>query len=504
MRHACSTRFLRASELTPWVSLSLTLLLSAAVLLAGDTAAAQEQPSSSQAAQALQKAVEFFRGKVSVQGGYLWRYSSDLSLREGETAATASQAWVQPPGTPSVGEAYLDAYHRTRDRYLLDAAVETAQALVTGQLRSGGWDYRIEFDPAKRLQYAYRADGKGSDRDANDKAKNVTTLDDNTTQSALRFLMHVDQELGFKDAKIHQAALYALDSLLKAQYPNGAWPQRFSAPPKAEDFPVLKASYPESWPRTWPNVNYMSFYTLNDNAQADVIDAMFEAADIYKDTRYFDAARKGGDFLILAQMPEPQPAWAQQYNAQMQPAWARKFEPASITGGESQGAIRILMAVYRQTGDKKYLEPIPRALAYLKKAELPNGRIPRFLELKTNRPLYFTTKYELVYTADDLPTHYGFITSSRVDSLQAEYERLAATDPGKLKPARRDQTPKLTPELAAAAKEAIDGLDSRGAWVEAGRLRAGDQKAAEVSGVISTQTFNRNVETLSRYLQAAR
>ena len=88
-------------------------------------------------------------------------------------------------------------------------------------------------------------------------------------------------------------------------------------------------------------------------------------------------------------MPDPQPAWAQQYNAQMQPAWARKFEPASITGGESQGAIRILMDVYRHTGDKKYLAPIPAALDYLAKSEVSAGRLARFYELKTNQAALF-------------------------------------------------------------------------------------------------------------------
>src|SRR5436305_67082 len=83
----------------------------------------------------------------------------------------------------------------------------------------------------------------------------------------------------------------------------------------------------------------------------------------------------------------PPPAWAQQYNAQMQRAWARKFEPPSVTGGESQGVIRILMDVYRQTGDRKYLEPIPRALDYLQKSEVSAERLARFYELKTNRPL---------------------------------------------------------------------------------------------------------------------
>jgi PelA/Pel-15E family pectate lyase len=73
----------------------------------------------------------------------------------------------------------------------------------------------------------------------------------------------------------------------------------------------------------------------------------------------------------MSQMPDPQPAWAQQYDANMHPAWARVFEPPSVTGGESQGIMRMLMVLYRETGDKKYLEPIPRALAYLKKSILP-------------------------------------------------------------------------------------------------------------------------------------
>ena len=186
---------------------------------------------------------------------------------------------------------------------------------------------------------------------------NVTTLDDDTTQSALRLLMRVDKALEFKDAAIHDAAMYALDALLKAQYPNGAWPQRFDHFPDPAAFPVVRAGYPESWSRTWPNVNYNSHYTLNDNSLADMIEVMIEATKVYGDPKYKAAAEKGGGFLILAQMPEPQPAWAQQYDAAMHPAWARKFEPPTITGGESQEAVGILLQLYRETG-QTYLEPV--------------------------------------------------------------------------------------------------------------------------------------------------
>ena len=75
-----------------------------------------------QVAASLRKAVIFFQDQVSVQGGYLWRYSADLKKREGEGKASAMTAWVQPPGTPSVGEALLRAYHRTGDRHFRDAA----------------------------------------------------------------------------------------------------------------------------------------------------------------------------------------------------------------------------------------------------------------------------------------------------------------------------------------------------------------------------------------------
>src|SRR4051812_45951454 len=83
--------------------------------------------------QALAKAVSFFRQHVSTQGGYLWRYRDDLSLREGEAKTGDSTVWVQPPGTPSVGEALLAAWRASGEQQYLDAARDAAQCLVRGQ-----------------------------------------------------------------------------------------------------------------------------------------------------------------------------------------------------------------------------------------------------------------------------------------------------------------------------------------------------------------------------------
>ena len=48
-------------------------------------------------------------------------------------------------------------------------------------------------------------------------------------------------------------------------------------------------------------------------------------------------------------MPDPQPAWAQQYNADMQPVWSRQFEPTAISGRESQAAMWALLKLTAAT-----------------------------------------------------------------------------------------------------------------------------------------------------------
>ena len=371
------------------------------------------------ASQALRRAVAFFRENVSTEGGYVWQYSADLKKREGERKTGPTTIWVQPPGTPTVGLVMLEAYQATGDRYYLDGAKAAGDALVHGQLRSGGWAYRIEFSVKQRKRWAYRIEPAGLLK------RNVSTLDDNTTQAALRLLMRLDEALRYKDSTIHEAAMFALDSLLKARHANGAWSQVYDKPPDPAEHPVKSASFPDDWPRDYPGHSYYwNNYTFNDNVLADMIDVMFLAARIYRDDRYRQSAKKAGGFILLAQLPEPQPAWAQQYNFQMQPSWARKFEPPAITGGESQGVLRTLLALYRQTGDRKYLEPAPRALAWFRRSRLPDGRLARFYEMRTNQPLYFTRKYELIYDDADPPNHYAFKVGDGTESIGRQFEKL--------------------------------------------------------------------------------
>ncbi len=475
----------------------LLLSLLAATLLTASIARGDDAQLRQDAASALKKACEFFSTEVSTEGGYLWRYSQDLKTREGEGKADDQTVWVQPPGTPSVGLAFLDAYQATGDEFYLNLARGAGHCLVRGQLRSGGWDYRITFNDKERARYAYRAD-KAPDTKGKS-PRNTSTLDDNVTQAALRLLMALDQTLDQSDAAIHEAAMTGLNALLEVQYPIGAWPQRFEGPADPAKYPALRASYPDSWSREFPNVDYKDFYTFNDDTMADVIDVMFEAADHYGDDRYRQAAERAGDFMIMAQMPDPQPGWAQQYDAQMHPAWARKFEPPSITGGESQGVMRTLMLIYRRTGDKKYLEPIPRALAYYRQSLRPDGQLARFYELQTNRPLYFTKDYQLTYSDADMPTHYAFIVSSGLDRIERDYEQLSKLPPDQLLPRPPQQPRKTSSSMERQVRGIVSRLDSQGRWVEEGRLKYhGDDDPTD--RVIDCHTFVSNVRALAAYL----
>lgn len=473
-------------------------------VLTACSALAEESITHEQAVAAMHRAVTFFRENCSSEGGYVFRVSADLEKREGEGRVGSTSAWIQPPGTPAVGMAYLEAYRLTGDPLLKEAAIETARALMRGQLCSGGWTESIEFDRTDRERYAYRIEVPPH---AIGRRRNITTFDDDKSQSCARFLMQLDATLDFKDTELHEATLFALDAFLKAQYPNGAWPQRYSEFPNADEFPVQPARFPENWSRTYPGKNYAGYYTLNDGTISDLIATMLDAYDVYDDERYLDSARKGGDFFLLAQLPEPQPGWAQQYNREMEPAWARKFEPPAITGGESQGVMRTLITLYRRTADRKYLEPLPGALAYYKKLALPGHQLARFYEIGTDRPLYFTRNYELTYSDDDMPTHYAFKVSGRIDRIEEEYDRVRALPVDRLW--KRQQAwkpgdisrPRLSDSEIRQAARVARTLDKRGAWVEEGRMRThgSDDETREV---IESRTFARNLLVLARFIAA--
>ncbi len=250
----------------------------------------------------------------------------------------------------------------------------------------------------------------------------------------------------------------------------------------------------------------------------NVMDVMLEAARIYNSPKYLASAEKAGVFLLLAQMPDPQPAWVQQYNLKMNPSWARSMEPPAISGLESIRVLYALLALYRETGKQKYIQPVPRALEYLKKCSFErNGKrvLSRFYELKTNRSLYITpgspSVRKITYSSEKIKRGYSFFTiADPLDRIEEEYKQLIATEPEmlrrpeklrSLKPFTYRPPPALSrEELNTKVREAISSLDERGAWLEP--LAAGQKPTDPVERRISSGRFARNMKLLSSYLVA--
>lgn len=443
----------------------------------------------------MKRAATYYAGEVAVKGGYVYYYSTDLAKRLGEGPATATEIWVQPPGTPAVGEAYLAAYGATSDSLYLEAALAAGKALVYGQLESGGWRNSIDFDPSGPRIDQYR-NGKG-------KGKNFSTLDDDISQAALRFLMRLDAATDFADAEIHGAVEYALPRLLAAQFPNGAFPQGWTGPVEARS--VVKATLPEYDWRTEGRIKeYWNEYTLNDGLAGTVADTLIVAHQVYKEAVYLEALKKLGAFLVLAQLPEPQAGWAQQYNGAMQPIWARAFEPPAVSGRESEDAMLALLKIAAASGDNALAAPVVAGVKYLERSLLPDGQLARYYELGTNKPLYMQRAgkgYELTHDDSALPDHYGWKNAAQLGLLKDAYRALLAERP------LEEVTGPPAVDAGTVAK-IVAALDDKGRWItvhDGGETRlVGQPKFAEGEEYLSSAVFAQNLTILSRYLAAAK
>jgi PelA/Pel-15E family pectate lyase len=447
-----------------------------------------------QAESALRRAIEFYHGQVARHGGYVYYYSPDLSRRLGEGVASDDQIWVQPPGTPTVGLAYLKAFEATGDRAYLEAATDAAVALIYGQLESGAWTNCVDFDPRGTQVGQYR-NGKG-------RGRNFSSLDDGQSETAIRFLIAADKAHGFKHREINRSVRIALDALLAAQFDSGAFPQGWDEVPVKTEQPIIKASFPKYDWRTEGRIKeYWDCYTLNDGLAGDVCETLIAAHQTYGDERYLSAIQRLGDFLLLAQLPDPQPGWAQQYSYEMHPIWARRFEPPAVAGRESQDALKTLLTISEYTGEKKYLEPIPRAIAWLKSSLLPDGRLVRYYALKSNRPLYMTRdgrNYSLTYGDSKLPSHYGWKVASEIELIEKWYQRTQASAPSNASPNAASSG-----DLAHRVRAIVKSLDAEGRWISTynNEPLSGQPKFRSGDRYISSAVFSENVETLSEYLK---
>lgn len=454
----------------------------------------ESYPDVASVSKAVKKAASFARTSLSLAGGYPTQWSRNLKKYHTFGTDSPTVISIEDPGTPSVGMVMIRAYQVTGDKLYFQAAQEVKQALLWTQLASGGWDTLHDFAPAHAGRRHYRRDLDAGDTERGTRTA-LSTLDDDKTQFALRFLLELAHLPESKDDKeLHHALKFGMDALLAAQMPHGGWPQGFSGP--ADPMPaVKKPTLPQEWPHEWPALNYTGYVTLNDGNLLFVAKLLTRAHELTHDQRYLTALKKLGDFHLLAQCPEPQPGWAQQYNANMEPTWARRFEPPSVASHETLWALETLHEVWLVTGDDKYKAPYDAAIAWLERSKLPGNQHARFYELHTNKPLYFVKDtYELTYADANLPTHYSFKSIGLQDDIEAFKVLIASPRDEQLAKRADPATPRAWLSKAkGAAKKAVVALSDQnqeGVWTR--------------DNIIDGSMFVKNMHAMINYLEAAK
>jgi len=487
-------------------------------LFALSSAVSAGPPTERQVLDAMHRATAFMDGTISCNGGYLWTYSDDLSLRWGEAPARESQIWVQG-GTPDMGECFLRLYQVTGDGYYLECARKAANALIYGQHPLGGWHYFIDFDKTGLAEwYTYIFSNFKWGMEEYRHYYGNCTFDDDSTVGPTRFLLNL--YMTTLDPAYRAPLVKALDFILMSQYPNGAWPQRY---PLRHEF--VHDGLPD----------YTSLYTFNDSVINGNIAMLVEAYERLGDERYLAAAKRGMDFLIMSQGPVGQAAWGAQHGKDLTPAWGRTHEPPVYKPRYTMENIRALERYYLITGDRRYLEPIPGALAWLEDSAvetLDDGRLQlsdRY-EKVTNRALYLLRTdrvneegyglWKLSYEPD-ASSRYVTVDIKR---LRRDYERIASLSPEAAVAeynAGRERTRATSNVDADTVAGLISSLDERGAWVEDVKVygmdvtkrypkgqkfnnynpSVDDDHASIIIRGISTQSFIRNMTTFGNFLK---
>jgi PelA/Pel-15E family pectate lyase len=262
------------------------------------------------------------------------------------------------------------------------------------------------------------------------------TFDNRATTDELRFLARM---LHAGHNEQYRAAFdQGVDYILSAQYPNGGWPQL----------------YP-------PGSKYHRHITFNDGAMVRLLEFLREVAH---DERYtfVDVQRRAAAQLAFDNgiacilrcqivVDGKRTAWCAQHDAvNYEPRPGRSFEPASLSGSESVGIVRLLMGPGSPTPE--VVTAVDAAVIWLKSVKVdgvklvdhnPSAATPgdrqrelvaepgarglwaRFYEIGSNRPLYMNRDGVATYRFDEinepLRSHYAWVGVWPQKLLDKEY-----------------------------------------------------------------------------------
>lgn len=324
--------------------------------------------------------------------------------------------------------AWADAHNKADEWYSSAEALRIADNVVLYQRESGGWPKNIDmgkpFDESERPTLLAQ------------KKETDSTIDNGATYTQLSFLARVYTKT--QQARHRESFLKGLDYLLKAQYPNGGWPQFY---------PDLSG--------------YYKHITYNDDAMIGVMKLLRDVAagnpnyafvDDARRARAANAVEKGIECILKTQVVVNgrKTVWCAQHDEDtFAPAGARKFEVVSLSGGESVGIVRFLMSI--EDPSRAVVDAVESAIVWFEQTQLkgikwvqkvdhsqPGGidRVvvqdpqagpiwARFYELATNRPVFVgrdsVVKYNVAEIEHERRVGYAWYVEEPSKLLKTDY-----------------------------------------------------------------------------------
>lgn len=342
------------------------------------------------------------------------RVAWSKQLTAAEAVAFSRARFFSSPGNTLIGVAsqsvgtiaWADAQKKPDAWFVTIEALRIADNLLLYQRESGGWPKNI--DMAKPLGDSQRA------AVLREKNKHDSTIDNSSTFTQLSFLARVFAAQ--QQERHRESFLKGLDYLLKAQYPNGGWPQFY------------------------PNLSgYYKHITFNDGAMIGVLKLLRDVAEGKAGYAFVDKARraraaeavaKGIDCILKTQIVVngKRTVWCAQHDeVTLAPAPARKYEVVSLSGGESVDVVRFLMGI--EAPSPEVIDAIESAVAWFEQSQVkdPKGAATwaRFYEIGTNRPIFVgrdgVIKYNLAEIDEERRNGYAWYVDDAAKLLSRDY-----------------------------------------------------------------------------------
>ena len=357
-----------------------------------------------------------------------------------------------------------DAWYASAD------ARDIADTVLLYQFPIGGWPKNREMTLSPAAEAAARSKPVPDD-------EQMPTIDNDSTHQQLRFLARVIS--AYNGTEAHRAAVIrGVEYLLAAQYPNGGWPQFY---------PLREG--------------YYTHITFNDDAMADVLEVLHDVARGRQPFAFVEpalraradaAVAKGVDCILRCQVVVNgvKTVWCAQHDEHtLAPAPARRFEPVSLSGGESVGVVQFLMDL--ENPSPEVIASVEAAVAWFRAVQinglryeriaapnLPKGRdtrvVPdpaakplwaRFYQIGTNRPIFSgrdqVIHYSLAEVEPERRAGYRYYVDSPGKLLAKDYPAWRARISGfTLASAEREVRPHY-PDIQRVADELPVGVTAR-------------------------------------------